>query len=64
MLLLFQKLDDADQAVVHTVIQNNSYFCHPKNILLSAVGNVDENNRKFACGKIIPTRRGESHDRI
>ena len=64
MLSLNQKLDEADQHVVASVLQNNSYFCHPENILLAAVGDEDENIRKFACEKILIARNTHNSDII
>lgn len=51
MLTLYQKLDKTDQSVVHSVLQNNSYFCHPENILLAAIGDEDENIRNLRARK-------------
>ena len=64
MLSLYQKLDKPDQDVVAPVLQNNSYFCHPENILVAAVRNDDKNIRKFACEKILQARSDHSDDRI
>lgn len=64
MLSLYQKLDSADQNIIAPVLQNNCYFCHPENILLAAVGDKDENIRKFACDKILLARNSHSPDRI
>ena len=67
MVSLYQKLDIADQTVVASVLQNNSYFCHPENILLAAIGDENENIRKFASEKILLARNThQSHhsDRI
>lgn len=64
MLSLFQKLDECDQAVVAPVLQNNSYFCHPENILLAAVGDEEENVRRFACDRILLARNISSTEKI
>lgn len=59
-LTLYQKLDKTDQSVIHSVLQNNSYFCHPENILLAVIGDEDENIRKFACEKMV-ARKTTTH---
>lgn len=63
MLTLYKKLDKTDQSVVHSVLQNNSYFCHPENILLAAIGDEDENIRKIACEKMMEARKTHFGDR-
>jgi hypothetical protein len=57
MLQLLQDLDPSDQEIIFPVIQNNNYFSHPENILLAAVGDDDEEIRKFATEKIITARQ-------
>jgi hypothetical protein len=64
ILSLYQKLDKSDQTVMASVLKNNSYFCHPENILLAAVGNEDENIRKFAHEKLLLAGNALSSDRI
>ena len=64
MILLYQKLNKNDQTVIAQILQNYSYLCHPKNILLTSIGDEDENIRKFSCNKIILTRNTHSSNRM
>ena len=39
MLILFQGLNIGEQEKITSVFNNNSYFAHPENILLTAIAN-------------------------
>lgn len=56
IIQLCQQLDEADQKIILPVLKNNNYFAHAENILLSGVGDVDENIRRFASDKILDAR--------
>ena len=50
------ELGKEDWKIVEPVLQNNSYFAHLENILLSGVTDEDLSIRKFSCDKIIEAR--------
>ena len=50
------ELGPEDWEIVEPVLQNNSYFAHPENIILAGVTDEDESIRKFACEKLIDAR--------
>ena len=50
------ELGPEDWEIVEPVLQNNSYFAHPENILLAGVTDEDECIRKFACEKVLEAR--------
>lgn len=54
---LYQHLDKQDQDIIKPVLKNNCYFAHPENILLAAVGDIDLDIRRFACGIILAARQ-------
>ena len=43
-------------AVVQKTLQHNPYFCHPENVLVSALANSDISVRRFAAHKVINAR--------
>ena len=56
LMKLCYELGTEDWTIVEPVLQNNTYFAHPENILLA--GAVDDNKSvpKFARDKIITAR--------
>jgi len=56
LLQLCQQLPDEHKNIVLPVLQNNSYFCHPENILLAAVADNDVCIRQQAAQHIISAR--------
>ena len=57
MLQLCKDLDPSDQEIICPVLDNNNYFAHPENILLTAVGDMNEENRRYGIENIIAARR-------
>jgi hypothetical protein len=47
------ELGPEDWEIVEPVLQYNSYFAHPENILLAVVTDEGECIRKFACEKVL-----------
>jgi hypothetical protein len=52
-----QQLNKQDQDIVFPVLQNNSYFAHPENVLIAAVSDDDLNVRRQAVEIIISSRQ-------
>ena len=46
MLELTRDLEPKSQAIVHKVLQDNSYFCHPENIVVSCLADPSEEVRR------------------
>ena len=55
MIQLCQDLDAPDQEIICPVLNNNNY-AHPENIMLTAVGDMNEGNRRFGIENIIAAR--------
>jgi len=51
------ELGHGDLEIVEPVLQNNSYFAHPENIILAGLTDDDDCNRKFVCVKLIEARK-------
>ena len=60
MIQLFQGLEERDQEIIRPVLENNCYFAHPENILLSAVGDENKQTRKVAIEKILQSQSVEN----
>jgi hypothetical protein len=58
------ELGPEDWEIVEPVLQNNSYFAHPENIILAGVTDEDECIRKFAREKLIDARLHSSSNGI
>ena len=56
MIQLLRNLDASDRDIVIPVLENNCYSAHPESILLAAIGDTDEQNRRFATEKILAAR--------
>lgn len=57
LLQLCQQLPHEDKNIVLPVLQNNSYFCHPENILIAAIADNNVNIRQQAAQHIIIARQ-------
>ena len=63
MIQLCQDLDASDQEIICPVLNNNNYFTHSENILLTAVGDINEDNRKYRIENFIAAREQlDPHD--
>lgn len=50
------ELGAEDWKILEPVLQNNSYFAHCENVLLSGVCDNDDSVRRFCCDKVINLR--------
>lgn len=57
MVSQYQKLSPEDQNIISPVLLNNSYFCHPENLLLAGVADERETIRRFSCQQILQARK-------
>ncbi|KAL7636389.1 UNVERIFIED_CONTAM: hypothetical protein RMT77_000735 [Armadillidium vulgare] len=57
MVSQYQKLSPEDQNIISPVLLNNSYFCHPENLLLAGVADERETIRRFSCQQIFQARK-------
>jgi hypothetical protein len=58
---LAAKLPKADFEVIKPVLQRNSYFAHPENILIAMLGDSNKKMRCFAVDQILKTRKCPQH---
>lgn len=58
------ELGNIDWEIVEPVLQNNSYFAHPENILLAAIADNTDDYRFFALQRILTARHLPSSNDI
>ena len=57
MLELTRDLEQKSQDIVHKVLQNNSYFCHPENIIVSCLADPSKEVRSHGFHYIVEARK-------
>ena len=57
MLELTRDLEQKSQDIVHKVLQNNSYFCHPENIIVSCLADPSKEVRSHGVHYILEARK-------
>ena len=68
MLELSKELGIKSQKVTHKVLQGNSYWAHPENIIIACLADIDKNIQTKGVNYILATREifnpeTESHPR-